>query len=236
MGFWQGLKFVYRESLAFLFACPLLALIPVAFEMLQHVVEVRIGMYDSPEAAVATESHPLRMGFGFLKVAALTLPFYWATRFFARHRDAAFARRADRAATQGFALVLLFSLAMAAIQLFALPRDNAAILIITTVLSYIVAVLLARWYAGAPLGLSALGPSRSAKAMARHVPWGFAFLIVAILPLMIPHYALGAFAILGPRSLLWPVLIVDSLLVGWLAIVVVAANWVMAQRPGPLDA
>jgi hypothetical protein len=53
MTFWKGLRTSYGGSLAFLAACPLLALVPVVFELLQHVAEVHIGMYDSIAAAKA---------------------------------------------------------------------------------------------------------------------------------------------------------------------------------------
>ncbi|MEG3082761.1 hypothetical protein U1707_03840 [Sphingomonas sp. PB2P12] len=91
--------------MAFLVACPLLALIPVVFELMQHAAEVHIGMYGSIAAAKAVEHHPLRMGFGMLKVAALTLPFYWVTRYLP-HRDARFARMRDSVATRRFAMFL----------------------------------------------------------------------------------------------------------------------------------
>ena len=102
MTFWTALKATYGGSLAFLIACPRLASIPVVFELLQHAVEVHIGMYDSIAAAKAVEHHPLRMAFGMLKIVALTVPLYWGTRFLP-HRDAGFAGRVDRLAVRLFA-------------------------------------------------------------------------------------------------------------------------------------
>jgi hypothetical protein len=235
MTFWQGLTFTYRESLAFVVACPLLALVPVLFELIQHIVEVRIGMYDSPELAVATEDHPLRMTFGLLKIMALTVPFYWATRYFAGNRDVAAARSYDRTSLTLFAGVLAFMLAVAALSLFVLPREGAGV-IASLLGSLLVSVLAARWFAAAALGNAAIGPLRSAREMLRLLPWAVAFTIAAQLPLMIPHYGFAALAILGPKSLLWPGLVIDSFLVGWLALVIVAANWVVATRPGPVQA
>jgi len=64
VGFWQAIKQSYRGSFAFLLACPLLALVPVAFELVQHMVEVHIGLYDSVEAAKARrESDPTGIRF-----------------------------------------------------------------------------------------------------------------------------------------------------------------------------
>ena len=70
MTFGQALKATYAGSIAFLVACPLLALFPVLFEVLQHAIEVHIGMYDSIAVAKAVEHDPLRMGLGILIPAA----------------------------------------------------------------------------------------------------------------------------------------------------------------------
>lgn len=74
--FWQAFKATYSDSMAFFIACPLLALIPVAFELLQHIIEVHMGFYDSIATAKATEHSPLRMAFGLLKVMSLTVSVY----------------------------------------------------------------------------------------------------------------------------------------------------------------
>ena len=55
-------------------------------------------------------------------------------------------------------------------------------------------------------------------------------MLVAVLPLMIPHYVLGSLPIVAPKPLLWPLLIADSLLVGWLAAVIVASGFFAASR------
>ena len=219
MTFWTAFKETYRGSIAFMIACPLLTMVPEVFEILQHVVEVKIGLYASVAAAKALEHDPWRMGFGLLKVAALTVPTYWIVRFLA-WRDPA------RAACP---VVLVVQLASAALQLFVLPRDGWALLVEFIVLQ-ILAVLLHPWFVAAALGNPAIGPQRSVAIMARQTLWSFVFMLVAILPLMIPHYVLGALAILGPKPFLWPVLVLDSLLVGWLSAVIVGSGFTVAMR------
>ncbi|MGU3392290.1 hypothetical protein [Sphingomonas sp. M1A8_2b] len=228
MTFWQAFKATYSGSVAFLIACPLLAMVPVVFELMQHAVEVHIGMYDSIAAAKATEHHPLRMAFGMLKVASLTLPFYWVVRFLPQ-RDARFARTSDRVAIQLFAVYFAFNIALAAIELFALPQSGM-VLAVSFVVSTIVGNLLLAWGVAASLGNPAIGPRGSISIMARHVPWTFAFTLVVILPLMIPHYGFAALGLAGPKVLLWPALIVDSLLVGWLTAVMAAGGYYAAMR------
>lgn len=228
MTFWQAWKATYGGGTAFLVACPLLALFPVVFELLQHAIEVHVGMYDSIAAAKAVEHHPLRMAFGMLKVVALLVPIYWVTRFLP-NRDARLARTPDPRALRLFAGFLAFQIALAAVQLFALPQ-TAGMLLAGFFVSQIIGCLVAAWGVAAPLGNATVGPRASVAIMARQVPWTFVFSLAVMLPLMVPHYALAAIAMLGPKPLLWPILIVDSLLVGWLTAVLSAGAYFAATR------
>ena len=116
MTFWKGLRTSYGGSLAFLAACPLLALVPVVFELLQHVAEVHIGMYDSIAAAKALEHHPLRMALGMVKVLALLVPTYWITRF-VHTRSPRFAAQRDPLAMRLFAGVVAIHIALSTVRI-----------------------------------------------------------------------------------------------------------------------
>jgi hypothetical protein len=232
MTFWQGLKQSYGGSIAFLIACPLLALIPVIFELIQHFAEVRIGMYDSISGAKAAAHDPLRMGLGMVKIAAITLPVYWVPRFMAT-RDAKFTRALDPTAVRLFGAFLLFNVALAAFQLLVLP-DSGAAAVAELVVGEIIAALIAAWVVAAALGDGRVGPIKSASIMWRQLPWTLALFIVGILPLMVPHYVLAGVAIRGPKSILWPALVVDSLLVGWIAALIAALTYVAAKRAGSI--
>jgi len=228
MTFWQEFKATYSGSMAFLIACPLLALVPIVFELLQHAIEVHIGMYGSLAAAKATEHHPLRMGFGMLKIVSLTVPIYWVTRFLPA-RDARFAATVDPLAIRLFTGYFCFSIALVAIQLFALPQTGI-VMLVSFVIWQVVGSLLLAWGVATTFANVTIGPVASFRIMAPQLPWTFAFTFVVILPLMIPHYALGALALLGPKILMWPVMIVDSLLVGWLTAVMIAGGYYAATR------
>ena len=93
-----------------------------------------------------------------------------------------------------------------------------------------IAVLLAAWGVASALGNSRIGPAKSAVIMMPQLLWTFALFILGMLPLMVPHYGFAILAILGPKSLLWPVLIVDSLLVGWLTALLVALAYFAVRR------
>ena len=229
MTFLQGIAFVYRQSWAFLLACPLIALIPILAELVQHVVEMQAGMYVGPAGAEAAEADPARMAFGFVKTLALGLIGYWGVRFYAT-RDAAYTRRLEGRAVALFAVVFALQALLSALGLFVFTGVMAAGFF---VFSLIFAPLLARFVVAAPLGVW-ISPSASIRQMARQLPWAVAFNVVAALPLMIVHYALGIGAIFVPgEAVKWAMLIVDSLVVGWLAAVLVAITWVVAVRRNP---
>jgi predicted small integral membrane protein len=225
--FWQALKATYGGSLAVLVAFPLLALVPVAFELVQHVVEVHDGMYDSIAGFRAAGSDSLRLGFGLMKIAALTVPLYWINRFLA-YRDPSFARAVSGAACRRFAPFVMVQLALAAISLFVLPQTGS-MSVVSLVGGQIVGCLLMAWGVSAPLDQGHVGPVTSASIMWRYLPWTFVFSWVAVLPLMIPHYLFASLAI-GARVWLWPILVVDSLLVGCLTVVIGASGFVAATR------
>lgn len=230
MTFLQGIAFVYRQSWVFLIACPLIALIPILAELAQHVVEMQAGMYDGLAAAEAAEADPDRMAFGFVKTLALGLVGYWATRFYASRGDAAYARRIERRAAALFAVVFALQALLSALGLFVFTGVVAAGFF---VFSLIFTPLLARFAAAAPLG-AWISPFASIRQMAPQLPWAIAFNIVAILPLMAVHYALGIGAIFVPgEAVKWAMLIVDSLVVGWLATAMAAITWVIAVRRDP---
>ena len=168
MTFWKGLRTSYGGSLAFLAACPLLALVPVVFELLQHVAEVHIGMYDSIAAAKALEHHPLRMALGMVKVLALLIPTYWITRF-VHTRDPRFAAQRDPLAMRLFAGVVAIHIALSAAQLFGLPQTPGALLA-GLAGGLIVQCLLVAWTVAATLGDASIGPAASVRIMARRLP------------------------------------------------------------------
>lgn len=230
MTFFQGIAFVYRQSWAFLLACPLIALIPILAEFAQHVVEMQAGMYTGPEGASAAEDDPARMAFGFAKTLALALIGYWATRFYASRGDRAATRRIERRAVGLFAIVFALQALLSALGLFVFEGVMA---IGFFVFGLVFTPLLARFVAAAPLGVW-IGPAASIRQLFPQLPWAIAFNVVAWLPLMIVHYALGIGAVFVPgETAKWVMLIVDALVVGWLAALLVAITWVVATRKDP---
>ena len=196
--FWQAFRAAYSGGLAFVRDCLLLALVPVVFELLQHVVEVRIGMYNSLVAAQALEDSSLRTAFGLLKVASLTLPAYWVMRFLPR-RNSRFAARVESPAWRLFGVFLAVQIVLEAIDLYLLPKHGWWALVVF-VAGMVEGALFAAWAVGASWGNERMGVQASIRLMAPRLIWTLSFQVAVILPLMVPHYALGMFAIMGTRA------------------------------------
>ena len=230
----QSFLYAHREGMAFLIACPLLALIPVLAEFAQHVIEMQLGMYNGIDGAKAADGDPLRMQFGFVKVLALLFMGYPIIRFLAGGRDKAAAYQLEPRALALFAVPLTIQLAITAFDLFS-PQVSTTYSMVSFVVMMLVTPFLLRWMTAAPLGIW-ISPARSAREMWPAWLWALAFGIVAMLPLMLIHYALGLGAIFAPDWAKWPMLVIDSFIVAWLSATMVASEWVSANRPGPLAA
>lgn len=228
MTLWNAVRSTYGGSAAFVIACPLLALVPVVSELLQHIAEVHIGMYDSIAAAKAVERHPLRMALGMFKILSLTVPIYWISRFLFS-RSPAFAARLDSRSVGLFAYYLLFQMVLATANL-ALPVTSLAPFIALFVLGLLVGALVPAWGVASSLGNPAIGLAASVRLMARHLPWTIALQLIAMLPLMVVHYAAAAAAMMGPKPLLWPILVADSLLVGYLSALIITSSYFAAMH------
>lgn len=239
MSFWQAMRRAYAMSGRFVIALPLIAALVIAVEAVQHVVEWRIGMFASTDAAEALGAHPARMGFGYVKVAILFLVSFWVLRFLGFDGDARRAVAPDRTAYRLFAIVLLFEAAMLLVQersgvwLAELVPPGAALLfaaLAAMLVAMFLELYLAAWKTGAALGNPRLTIFASARAMHGRIWWSFGFTLAMMIPLMIVHYALNGFAIGRAPALAWAMLAVDSLLVGYLAALLPAAVFVVAAR------
>lgn len=234
---WRDITDFYRASWRFALALPLLFLIPPLFEFAQHVAEIHIGMYDSFASAKAVANDQLRMGLGFAKTIALTLPGYWFVRFMAWGP-----RGAAKPEMPAVALWLVLFAIQVALQgwalfgpslggLVGLTGKSAMILgVIVSLTGGIVGIYFTAWIIAWPLGNAACGPIVSARVMTGSF-WRTVVLVLAgVLPLMAVHYALGIGAIGRPAWLYWPMLAVDAIVVGFLAVTMAGCNFVAARH------
>ena len=231
---------IYRSSWAFALACPLLFAIPVLVEMAQHVVELHAGMYAGKEGAIAAESDPLRMQFGFAKTLALLLPGYWFTRYIMFDRDGVRAARIERPAI----LLWLVLFALMSVQmwfgLFGTPLAEMLGLdevqsqvfgVAKGIIEVVISIYLIAWFTAWPLGNGRIGPLRSFSIMHGSFWYSLALFVVGFLPLMLIHYGLAIAAVLWlPTALDWAAMILDSVIVGFLALTMVGATTYAARH------
>lgn len=70
-----------RDGVSLFWLAPVIVALSVVPEFIQHVTEIRIGMFDSREAFNSLADDPRRMVWGYLKIAGLFLAILAATRF-----------------------------------------------------------------------------------------------------------------------------------------------------------
>jgi hypothetical protein len=200
----------------FWLAPAVLALVAVP-EFLQHIAEIRLGMFDSREAFRAHSYDPQRMMFGYAKGAGFVLAIFAAARFWwaREHGERLWDLRviAWKRLALGF---FLFMIIPSIPSLFNDQLGQGRALMIGSAISL---VLLPTLF----LMLAGLFGDRhtSAESMWRRSwPWGALMALLLVLAFVPPQYlhqmnhewALGASA-----AVVWALMIFDSLLVGLLA-------------------
>tara|TARA_Y100000815_G_C13295793_1_gene482658 strand:+ start:153 stop:902 length:750 start_codon:yes stop_codon:yes gene_type:complete len=230
--FLPAFRAVHTRSLAFAAALPFAAAIPLVAEFVQHVVEMRVGMYAGVEAAQLAENDPDRILAGFFKTIALGLPAYFLIRWLHSEGDRGFAVRFEKPATALFGLVIGLQALFAWLGLYVWTGGPIAIGFF--VFGLIFMPLIVRFVVAAPLG-TLISPLQSIRVMARDAVFAILFPLAAMLPLMAVHYALGIGAIfVAGDATKWVMLGLDSVVTAWLALVMICAQYVIATRPAPL--
>ena len=235
---WKEMKEAYGSSGRFALALPLIFAAPVVVEAIQHLIEWRIGMFTSFAAAKAVGSDPARLNFGYVKIATLFLVAYWVWRFLG-FNDRARTLCFNPVALRLFALVMLYNVAMVVVQDLAgrglgMAFEPGWALIVAGLAAMLgamaVELLLAGWKVASALGDREMGVLASARLMRGNLGWSFAFSLGIFFPTMILHYALNFLAIGRGAAIAVPMLALDSLLVGYLAVILPAAVFIVARR------
>ena len=234
----DDIKRLYRDSLAFALALPVLFSIPVLIEFAQHVVEIDLGLYRNGFTA-AEAFDQRRLTLGFAKALAMLLPGYWFVRYMAWGRDADRAKRIEHPAAVLFGVQFALQAIMQWLTLFGPPigamlgfdmRLSNYVSLVTAIGGGVIGVYLTAWLVAWPLGNARIGPLRSVAIMAGHFWRTLGYVAAGTLPLMILHYALGYGALGRPDWLVWPMMIVDALLVGLLALTGAGAAYLGARH------
>lgn len=236
---WRDLRDVFARSGRYALLCPLLFLVPVAVEMLQHAVEIRAGMYVDMAGLKAAEGDMLRLAIGHVKVIALFLTGYWAARFLVFGDDPVAARRIDPVAVRLFVPVMAWGLFWLILVQDVPLIANAAglsgnvaagVLILGLIVSLLFEPLLAAWKTAAAAGNGAIGFVRSIRLTRGIYPYAVIVSLLPMLPLMVGHYALAFLAVGKAPGAVWAIMALDALLVGYLGVVMIATSYVVARR------
>lgn len=223
---WKAIGTSYATGWRFAVAFPLLFLIPVATEFVQHLIELHIGMFDGVAQAEATDHHPMRIGFGYVKLAALLVVGLWVTRYLAG-RDGRLATALDGRRVAAFVPVILVALAWTGLQdIIGLWTPAAvvgkaaatAIGLGLFAIGTLLQVLWAGWRCGVPLGDPRMTFWASHGLGGRILLWGLGLYLAVFVPPLVVHTALNVGMVFAGRGpLLWALFVVDSLLVGAIA-------------------
>lgn len=80
-GFGAALLATFRDGARLWWIAPAIPLIAFLPEFAQHVAEIELGMFTSPEAFKALQNDPTRWAFGYAKIAGLFLAIFAAARY-----------------------------------------------------------------------------------------------------------------------------------------------------------
>lgn len=238
MNFGTALRQTYAGAWRFLVAIPILAAAIIGVEGLQHVVEWRTGFYASFAGMKAAGHHPARMIAGSLKLGWILVLGYWTARFIVS-RSPKDAMAFDRSAMRRYAAFFVFSASLGLLIIFGgdlfhlagVDRRIAATgMIVFTFATFPISLILVPWAVGAALGDPRATLRSSFRRAWGSIFWGLALTILAPLPLMAAHYALGYGAVGRAPWLAISMLTLDALLVAFLGIVINVSQVVLAER------
>jgi hypothetical protein len=238
MNFGAALRQTYAGAWGFLVAIPILAAAVIGVEGLQHVVEWRTGFYASFAGMKAAGHDPARMIAGSLKVGWILVLGYWTARFIVT-RSPKHTVAFDRIAVRRYAAVFLLSASLGLLTIFGgdlfhlagVDRRIAATgMMIFTIATFPISLILVPWAVGAALGDPRATLRSSFRRAWGSIFWGLGLTILAPLPLMAAHYALGYGAVGRAPWLAISMLTIDALLVAFLGVVINVCQVVLAER------
>lgn len=205
---------------------PVVVALIVVPEFVQHVAEIRLGMFDSREAAAAVSQDGTRWAFGYVKLAGLALTFLASARFWwcRAHGGRWYDLRglAWGRLLLGFLLFMAVGSAPELVQPLTGSKAPIALVIAASLLSLpYLFVMLAGLFGDRTTRLKAL--------VVQSWPW---ILLLALLlpllfaPLMWLHNMNHQWALGAHDAIVWLLMIFDSLVVGLMASSVGAALFV----------
>jgi hypothetical protein len=213
----QALARLYPMGVSLLWKAPLVLALVAVPEFIQHVVEIRLGLFDSRQAFAARSMDPTRMALGAVKIAGLVLTFLAAARFWwTRAQGGHWANLKDVAWARLLIGLLLFMGVPAIPELFKSQVDpwlyQALVWGLSVAMLPMLFLLLAGLFGDRSIPAAAMWRRAWPWLLLTAVMAALAFAPAQWLHAMNHRWALGA-----DPALLWALMTFDSLLVGLLA-------------------
>lgn len=213
----------YRLGGRTLAAAPAIVALAVVPELVQHVVEIRLGMFESAAMFHGHGTDALRMGFGYAKVAGFTLAFLATARFWAV--GGALARTVRLPLRDLGRLALAITLGVAQSFVFRGLAGHGADAVLAA-LSLIFQAALSVYMVGA-----VLGDDRATLRWTLTAAWPRALFMTLLLaaafaPCQMLHIANHKLAIGAAEPAVWALMLFDGVFVGLFAALVGSASFV----------
>src|SRR5438309_1088702 len=225
--FFGDLFGAYRDGVRVALALPWLFALIAGWEFAQHVLEVRIGFFDSREAAKAVSLDGSRMALGWVKMLLVYVGGFFAIRHLVR-RGGDGPVDAVGAAAVRYAPYVLYSLALFALIVFAVRIVPAARVDlfrgIVGLTQLLIEPWLMLWVVSSVTDGAISGPIVSARRTGLLYLYALPLFFLARLPIGIAHNLLTRLAIGRPHSLVWTMLAIDALVVGLLVAIIPAIS------------
>lgn len=211
--FWQ----VGRDGLRLWWLAPVIPLIVILPEFIQHIAEIKLGMFASLDAFKQMQNDPDRWFYGYFKIAGLFLGILAAARFWAAQSQSARWWSLRTIAWRPFLIALALN-CVATIGLLPLEGrlDETALQIVSVAVSIATLPLLVMMIG------AFLGDATTSLKKAYRSGWGQALMMAimffaVMLGLQPLHQFNHTLAMGQPAYLVWLLMVWDSLLVGAMA-------------------
>lgn len=227
-------------------ALPWLLALMAAIEFAQHLIEFRIGFFSAdPGLRHAASLQPIRLALGWPKMLLVWGVAFFAMRFLVMG-DARTALRPSGTALRRYALVVLFQFVPTALviyaepilKLFGLGTETEVMTLrgICGLGQQLLEPALLLWFINAAVGSDGYGPVASARVIGWWYFWTLLLVFVTRLPFNAAHQLLNRAAAGQGAAVLWPMLVLDAVVVPVMVVAVAAvqvrAARVIAERRG----
>ena len=235
----------YRTAFSLFVGVAWLWLAAAFFELVQHAVEWQLGMFTPGDGIDPGSEFQTRMAFGYLKAASVLICAYLVPRFLFLDRDWKRVLQVDRLLLRGIVVVAgTFALSLAPAEILSWIEARVDVIagdfevlwiqLGAFVLTIPMAALLP-WGIGLIAGDQSMTFRRSVSAMHGRWIWAWMLPVFCVVPAVVPHFLLNDFAYGASPVVMGSLLLLDSVLVGFIALVMGCTFWAI-YRVRVLDA